>query len=69
MNSVIDRLRKKAKPFSKYGRDPDSVRSVSTEHIRILEKSMEANLAGNAKERASDMEAFVPPSRRYGKWA
>lgn len=67
MDSVIDRLRKKAKPFSKYGRDPDSVRSVNADHIRILEKSMEANLAGNAGERASDIEAFVPPGRRYGK--
>ena len=64
MDSIIDRLRKKAKPFSKYGKNPDSVRSVSAGCIRMLEKSMEANLAGNARERTSAMESFVPPGRR-----
>ena len=49
MGSVLERLKKTAGPASRYGKDPDQVREVDEEHIHDLERSMEANLAGNAR--------------------
>lgn len=59
MSTVLERLQAKAKPISGYGinNDPEHIRTVGINHIRILEKSMEANLRQNAYERAASEDA------------
>lgn len=59
MDTVLQRLQAKAKPISMYGRviDQNYIREVEINHIRLLEKSMEANLRQNAYERAASEEA------------
>lgn len=58
LSTVLQRLQAKAKPISKYGRNIDQnyIREVETDRIRLLERSMEANLRQNAYERAASEE-------------
>lgn len=49
--TVLDRLKKKAKPFAYFGLNPDSTREVPIDSIRKLDKSIEPLIEAGKREK------------------
>ena len=49
--TVLDRLKKKARPISYFGLNPDRVHEVSIDHLRKLDKAIEPLIEAGKREK------------------
>lgn len=51
---VLERLKRKTRPISQYGNNPDSIREVPIDFLRKLDKAIEPLIEDGKREKRKD---------------